>query len=96
MKLLQVRCCCEPGRVLGHLQIPDAEAHLGARIRYTFRDLQPWPWKEPEMQTRIVTLVLEVRALVLELDKPDILAIEAHEDALPLLRRLPGFTEAVE
>ncbi len=93
---LEVRCCCQPRRLLGWLEI-DGAAWDGRVVRLVVAVAAPWTVRRPpetptlQLQHRVVSLPV---AWFSEPGQPRRLALKSEETPIETLRRIPGFTEA--
>ncbi len=91
MRELEVRCCCDPGKLLGYLQVPDESAHNGVRLLYHVP--LPVSWQDPAEPPRPVRPIeLEVR--VVQVGFRRYLAVRSNDHPLETLLRLPWFRPA--
>jgi hypothetical protein len=86
MTRLEVRCCCQPRKVLGWLEVPEHQVREGNSVRFTI----PPTWR-PERVLLADTIALPV-ATITEYGR-DWLAFKAEGAPVERLRKLPGFME---
>lgn len=97
---LEVRCCCQPKKLLGYLPVDPQLAIRGARIRFAI------PATFPYSRSRlgdgdVKTTPQEVIVLPVESfqsSNPDErhLALKSEETPIETMRRIPGFVENLE
>jgi len=97
---LEVRCCCDAGRLLGHLQLAPEQMRAGTLLRYevpTMLDVTTLHDVPPRLIEGRKILDLEVARLrVTDYDDDtidDVLAVKSNDHAIEDLRKIPGFTE---
>lgn len=93
MRRLEVRCCCEPSRLLGTLPVMDSHVQ---RHQITFPVMKPRRAFDPAavapLNHRPPNITLEVRDLFM-LCTPLTRAIKADGVSIETLRLIPGFIE---
>jgi hypothetical protein len=92
--LLEVRCCCHPGKLLGWIDVDASRAYAGAMIKFAI------PHRPPvfgipagaQLDTGRSTITLTVAWLATGDSQQ--LAVKSNDHPLDLLRRIPAFREA--
>lgn len=79
MRTLEVRCCCQPQKLLGHIAVPDELAYRGAVINF------------PCVNGEVVSL--KAREIVPVGHKQNYLALSSEETPIEMLRTVPSFKE---
>lgn len=98
---IEVRCCCQPQKLLGWLPVPDT-VQGGDIIAFTVRRAS---WELASLNAQPVFFTPDIIALpvaifgepALDADGPRIvkrLALKSEETPLERLRLIPGFREA--
>lgn len=102
---LEVRCCCQPQKLLGYLQVEKRLVHRGGVVHLQRRVLQMGAAVSPRTLDVSVPVLTDIERLTLPIEeffKPDAipprwLAIKAEGVTLETLRRFrPQFREAIE
>jgi hypothetical protein len=96
MPTLEVRCCCNPTRLIGHLEVAADTAHKLAVVMH-IRDVpndRPGSFQLPAIRRAQLDVVFQLGQYV-PLNGPPYLALKApHDVDEALLLLLPGFTIA--
>lgn len=95
VKYVDVRCCCEPGKLLGYLPV-NARFQIVPGARYSWALTRPpaTRWQPLERST-VDTLTLEVVPLITPF-YPNVqidLAFKSDDTPIETLRRVDGFIE---
>lgn len=102
----EIRCCCDPGKLLGTVEVPADRFYEGAVLRFTLRNDQKDWLKEPEAPKPLLdqgTIALPVASFgigrggiltVGETAWEQGLAIKSNDTPIETLRRIPSFKEA--
>lgn len=80
---VNVRCCCDPERVLGAFDLSDRLAQIGQTVR--------WPIRL--VNGDVETLALPIARVAWGNGRVE-LAIKSNDTPIETLRQLPGFIEA--
>ena len=92
MQLVEVRCCCEPTKLLGHVPVPIA-TELRPGMCVTFK-LTPLEYV-PALNVDTLTLKLEEWAWGDQFGRGDSgLAFKSDDTPLDRLRRIRGWVDA--
>jgi len=94
MNVIEVRCCCQPEKLLGWLPTPD-RLYCGGRVTYVIPPRVDGPVLRGFTIQPAAVVVFEV-AMVRAKDSSEWLALKGDETPLELLRRIPGFQENLE
>lgn len=94
-KLLEVRCCCSPQKLLGWLPVDDS-VRPGAVVRYCYRTRTEgrWACRDPLSVSdapMVHTIPLVIGEIYINGDHW--LALKAEGVPLEILRLIPGFQE---
>jgi hypothetical protein len=102
----EIRCCCDPGKLLGTVEVPDSGFYEGAVLRFALRS-DPLDWLKPPPEPQPLleqgTLSLPVASFgigrggiltVGETAWEQGLAIKSNDTPIEVLRRIPTFQEA--
>lgn len=97
MRRLDVRCCCDAGKLLGYLDVKDEDASPWRVLRFA-RYASPFSdsvaVSSPDaVDVQIVTL--EVADCWLP-GRDRFLAVKSNDTPIEVLRELPNFTEATD
>lgn len=91
MKLMEVRCCCQPQKLLGYLPVIEGQT----RMRYVLRPT------EPDDGQRFQQIELRLGAFndarmneAGDVVRDTHLALKAEDIPIEVLRRIPSFVEA--
>jgi hypothetical protein len=89
--MMEVRCCCEPAKLLGYLPVEDRFAHAGASI---VRITAPrWSTALDEVVDHGQRIELTIDELLEGGEITGRLAVRSDDTPLYLLRRISGFVE---
>jgi hypothetical protein len=90
MKLVEVRCCCQPQKLLGWLQVPEHRVKLGRVVRFHIPTTTiGLGLIDPPSLTDSVVVSLPVEMFK---DGADMhLALKSEETPIDVLQRIPGF-----
>ncbi len=98
MRELEVRCCCDPGKLLGYLQLPDDQCRPGKRLRYHVVELPPpgLAWRLDAGELPATNVAREVVLSVEHLAGAGgwYLAVKSNDYPPETLQRVPGFRAA--
>lgn len=92
--MLEVRCCCNPNKLIGHLPVSDPEQPT---VTFNVRPSAPLPvWSTggPSPESDVETLTLQIANLATHGWGDRWRAIKANEVPVEKLRLIPGFIEA--
>lgn len=95
---LEVRCCCDPGRLLGTLEVPRFKLFAGAELHYVIKPhmrilrLVEGRGFEAEL-TDHQHLTLKVLPFDPGADGDNYLAVNSNDVDVALIRQVPGFIE---
>lgn len=94
MTRLELRCCCDPRRLLGFIQLPTSRCYDGATVRFAQRvdPIARYSWNTGQLVAPMVELT--VAAIQFGEQRP-YLAVKSNHLELKDLRRIPGFEEHV-
>ena len=91
MTKLEVRCCCDPGLLLGWLKVPTDRVFIGSRVAWMVRE--PFnPLLSPD--DPIVAEKVELEVARIETHYPvtkSWLALKSNDTPIETLMKLPGF-----
>lgn len=92
---LEVRCCCDPSKLLGYLQVPARLAYTGAKIGIpVLEGLLLEAGQEPRAQYGRIDL--EVGRVCAEGERGEgHLAVKSNDTSIEALRKIPGFEEVL-
>lgn len=92
MKILEVRCCCDPTKVLGHLAHPRLQA-LGDRWKFKWTRLADSTFEPLGFQLgQVVFCEVELTVDRVTVGQRTFEAIKSHDYPLEDLGYIPGFT----
>lgn len=97
LRRVEVRCCCQPKRLLGWLPVDELKIWEGSKVRFlvaparTFRELGAAPISELAVSTLELPILT---ACLPDADGGRRLALKSEETPIETLRRIPGFVEA--
>lgn len=92
--MLEVRCCCDPGRLLGYLEVPHYKLFAGAELAYVIApQLQILREAYGFEATLSEHQHVRLKVLPILIDDDEHLAVNSNDVDVALLRQLPGFTE---
>lgn len=97
MRRVEVRCCCQPARLLGTLPMPDRQPSWTYPVCKAPRATTPQALlRAASSGAKPETLTLELHKFELIVDGRPATGIALKADGVPLekLRRIPGFIEA--
>ena len=103
MKWVEVRCCCEPAKLLGHVQVPnDFELRVGNRLKFVaFERLAPVLNKaylvNPTSTTTVELEIGDVQFYPIPAGRwtPEHhFAFKSNDTPLEKLRKIPSWREA--
>lgn len=97
MRRVEVRCCCQPARLLGTLPIPDNAQSWSYPVCKASRVTSPQALlRAASAGAKPETLTLELQKFAVIVDGRSVTGIALKADGVPLekLRRIPGFIEA--
>lgn len=86
---LEVRCCCDPGKLLGHLEHPNLQKS-GDRCRFPIVVGGNVAKLHGEIETTVIELTVEELLLPFGGMK---LAVKNRDYPIDVLRAVPGFEE---
>lgn len=93
MRKLEVRCCCEPGKLLGYLPVHENVKEREA-IRYSYLDLEYVSESETTKTNATVHHVnLTVARFYDKQNDIEYLAIKDNGVSIEILRKISGFEE---
>jgi hypothetical protein len=97
---LEVRCCCQPQKLLGWIDVDPRAVRRGAVIHFTIPPPAPWPWSvegnnnAPTMPLLSdVALPIDTLGTCVDGQHVTRLALKSEETPLEVLRCIPGFME---
>lgn len=90
---LEVRCCCDAGRLLGTIEVPDEYAESGMKIIYPLQAPCALLSKPGEIE-KVMLEVSKVYGIDHGPDMPARLAVKSNHAPLESLRRIASFKEA--
>lgn len=94
-KVLEVRCCCDPGKFLGMLEVPRELARKGGPLRCRLQErLEGTPDQVSHSRFAPPTVLLEVARL--NMNGVSVMAVKSNDVPLETLRKIPGFSETAE
>lgn len=98
MRTLEVRCCCDPGKLLGYLELDDRLVYPGSRLRFAIHRM-PLVFGRPlreQVTGETVELEVDWHGTFLDelLDEMQ-LAVKSNDTPIGQLRRVPGFRECL-
>lgn len=109
LHLVEVRCCCQPQKLLGYLPVPSAKVEVGQRVtfmispeRVRVEELvlaggRSLPVSVTRIPAEVITLLIAEFGPVLGPDGRGYrCALKAEGVPLEQLRRIHGFVEACE
>ncbi len=99
--ILEVRCCCQPQKLLGWLPVPD-DVRDGDTVCFTKNECHAFAEQalfQPSHFVRITLPVATFREMRGGVDEEDVqvtqhLALKSEETPIDVLRKIPGFKEA--
>lgn len=87
---VEVRCCCDPARLLGWLRVP------AGQLRITFFGFNPLTVAKPEENVPpVVSERFEMSVAMVHINGLPRFAFNSNETPIEHLRRLPNFTENI-
>lgn len=90
---MEVRCCCQPQKLLGWLPVPD-DVHDGRVLRFIVRPAR-WEFTSVEATPEYKKVdEIELPVARLGIVGVTILALKSEETPIERLRLIPGFVEA--
>jgi len=89
---LEVRCCCQPRKLLGWLDVPERLAKAGTVIRFVVDE----GLRDQNGAPHYSQLALPVEWYRLSWAANAQLALKSEETPIEVLRRIGGFTENPE
>lgn len=94
---IEVRCCCQPKKLLGWIDVDPRAVRRGAVIHFAIPPSAMLLSGKPEIvNTPPVDVTLPVEAIGEYLDDQPVthLALKSEETPIEVLRRIPGFVES--
>jgi len=93
MKMMEVRCCCKPQKLLGYLPVEEnARAYVGVIFDKTqFDPLRSASYNDPLRSASYKTIRLPVE--IVNQNGNQHYALKSEETPIEVLRQLPGFLE---
>lgn len=89
MKTLEVRCCCDPGVIRGHVHVPDHLCVLGTKVRFALGIT----FAQAAAGEAMETAELEVAELFDHATGSRRLALKSRDLPMDVLRRIGDFRE---
>lgn len=107
MQTLEVRCCCNPSKLLGFIDLPERDVKAGHFIRLKVREDTGCTWWQPPGDTiRYVDYIFYVDVLLIPGHKKleqfphyemiETLALKSSEAGAKVLELLPGFRSRIQ
>lgn len=100
---LEVRCCCQPQKLLGWIDVPDRQVVMGQALRLPYRrpiyeGISPTAAMPPRMTSAADEVVTHLQLYVGRIASPErprgYLAVKAEGVPIETLRQIVGFKEA--
>lgn len=92
---LEVRCCCQPQKLLGWIDVPDHQVVMGQALRLPYR--RPICGIPPRMTSAADEVVTHLQLYVGRIASPErprgYLAVKAEGVPIETLRQIVGFQE---
>lgn len=98
MKMMEVRCCCDPGKLLGYLPMEDGSQYFSRKIAIPTNILVgqlPMPLSTAKLVINTITVHLPIATIVWR-DGSERRALKSDDTPIETLRMLPEFVEAID
>lgn len=94
MTRMEVRCCCQPQKLLGWLPVPHPSPCRGMQVTFLVGRGAHYEWRAGEpVFLAAQTVTLPIEQIVMPGDQH--LALKSEETPIETLRQIPGFVENV-